>query len=139
MQATSVNLQLKPGGAAAGGHVTIALFSRGPSHSRNAPSPSLTFLARPDLAKNWSLQRYEPRSWWPALVLAWIGRASLPRWRSRLCQCAVRAIQPFRLCRRSPTSVEKLRYFPLAAAPDTDTCFHPSEAKALVPEENGQP
>lgn len=45
------------------------------------------------------------------------------------------AIQPFCLCRRSPTSVEKLSYFPLAAVPDTATCFHPSEAKALVPGE----
>lgn len=33
--------------------------------------------------------------------------------------------------------MEKLSYFPLAAAPDTATCFRPSEAKALVPGESG--
>lgn len=32
--------------------------------------------------------------------------------------------------------MEKLSYFPLAAALDTATCFRPSEAKALVPGEN---
>lgn len=61
-----------------------------------------------------------------------------PRRRSRSCQCAVCALKPFCLCRRSPTSVEKLSYFPLAAAPATATCLHPSEAKALVPRENWQ-
>lgn len=103
------------------GDMSPSLCSPGVHPTPGNHPPLLTFLAGTALAKSWPLQRYEPWSWWPALVLAWIGRASLPPRRSRLCQCAVCAIQPFCVCRRSPTSVEKLSYFPLAAAPDTQT------------------
>lgn len=51
MQATPASPQLKPDGAAAGEHVTIALLSRGPSHLSFPPA----FLAWPALARNWPL------------------------------------------------------------------------------------